>query len=282
MLGGAHIPEDELYAYVLGEGDAKSRAEFREHLRTCPQCSSEAAETQLALSALSLALPEAEPDLSVRRRVMQEISPAAGTNREARATFFGWRWAFGLAACAAVVFAVMAGGAWQRNHNLAAQLQDAQARNAGLQAAQAESANNSARAVAVLSALTAADTAKFVLTRADARPEPQVRAYYRRSTGQVLLTAAALPAAAERQGLRTLAAGRKISASGRHFHAGCERGREPHGHFPAARSAGKGLWRHDRGRRRVTCSDAAGPVCLEVIDPLLTAPKREAQSAARR
>ena len=193
MLGGAHIPEDELYAYVLGEGDAKSRAEFREHLRTCPQCSSEAAETQLALSALSLALPEAEPDLSVRRRVMQEISPAAGTNREARATFFGWRWAFGLAACAAVVFAVMAGGAWQRNHNLAAQLQDAQARNAGLQAAQAESANNSARAVAVLSALTAADTAKFVLTRADARPEPQVRAYYRRSTGQVLLTAAALP-----------------------------------------------------------------------------------------
>jgi anti-sigma-K factor RskA len=48
-------------------------------------------------------------------------------------------------------------------------------------------------AAAILQMLRAADTSHFVLTAAAVKPQPQIRTYFRRSTGQVVLIATNLP-----------------------------------------------------------------------------------------
>lgn len=46
---------------------------------------------------------------------------------------------------------------------------------------------------AILGILRAPDTARFVLTAASAKPQPQIKTFFRRSTGQVVLVASNLP-----------------------------------------------------------------------------------------
>lgn len=67
---------DELELYVLGVLPPASRAEVEAHLAACPECGAEERELSDVLAAIQDSLPEREPPLALRVRILASATPA--------------------------------------------------------------------------------------------------------------------------------------------------------------------------------------------------------------
>lgn len=96
--------QTHLHAYLDGELDAPTAAQFERHLETCPDCAALlTSEQTLRQAVLSSSLYEPAPD-----RLRQKISSALPQTRPARAISpQGWRW---LALAASILLVLVAGG----------------------------------------------------------------------------------------------------------------------------------------------------------------------------
>lgn len=108
--------------------------------------------------------------------------------------WWGWpTWSFAsvavLLAIATAVLLMQNSAYRQTNQTQSAQLSAQEQQLAQMQAQDVSTKH----AAAMLATLQASDTTRFVLTRAQATPQPQIKTFFRRSTGQVVLLASNLP-----------------------------------------------------------------------------------------
>jgi len=156
---------------------------------------------------LGYSLREQQPSREARENFLREVRNSQPVQlqmkneRDTPRPGFGWQgwpaWSF---ATLAVLLAITTAILLMQNaeYKQTNQLQAAQLASQEQQLAQAQSEAQHAAstdAAAILSVLQASDTARFVLTKAAAKPQPQIKTYFRRSTGQVLLVASNLPPA---------------------------------------------------------------------------------------
>lgn len=191
MSNQPHIDEEDLTLYALGSLSSTEAAAIRQHLDGCTECSAALSETAAALSLLAMTLPEQSPSPKARERLFQAIAPTVAKPEPRR----GWFWipAFSLACVALLaavgVLAVTNSTLRQESMMLQSQLNQQQQQ---MQALHAQAAD-AAQAQKVLATLQAADTVHFTLVSANSHPAPQIKTFYRRSTGAVVLTASNLP-----------------------------------------------------------------------------------------
>ena len=156
---------------------------------------------------LGYSLREQQPSREARENFLREVRNSQPVQlqikneRDTPRPGFGWQgwpaWSF---ATLAVLLAITTAILLMQNaeYKQTNQLQAAQLATQEQQLAQAQTEAQHAAstdAAAILSVLQASDTARFVLTKAAAKPQPQIKTYFRRSTGQVLLVASNLPPA---------------------------------------------------------------------------------------
>ena len=159
---------------------------------------------------LGYSLREQQPSREARENFLREVRNSQPVQlqmkneRDTPRPGFGWQgwpaWSFAtLAVLLAITTAIllMQNAQYRQTNQLqAAQLATQEQQLAQAQTeAQTAAATNATDANAILSVLQASDTARFVLTKAAAKPQPQIKTYFRRSTGQVLLVASNLPPA---------------------------------------------------------------------------------------
>jgi anti-sigma-K factor RskA len=139
-----------------------------------------------------MTLPEQSPSPQARERLFQAIGPEAKAVSEPRR---GWFWipAFSLACilllAAVGVLVVTNSTLRQESLLLQSQLNTQQQQMQSLRAQAAAAV----QAQEVLATLQASDTVHYTLVSANAKPLPQIKTFYRRSTGAVVLTASNLP-----------------------------------------------------------------------------------------
>jgi anti-sigma-K factor RskA len=152
---------------------------------------------------LGYSLREQQPSREARDNFMREIrhsQPAqlqVDKKVQAPRTRL-WTWPAWTFATVAVLLAIATAILLMQNseYRQTNQLQAAQLASQEQQLAQAQTKAQPASvtdATAILSVLQASDTARFVLTKAAAKPQPQIKTFFRRSTGQVVLIASNLP-----------------------------------------------------------------------------------------
>jgi anti-sigma-K factor RskA len=191
MSNNQHIAEEDLTLYALGSLPAAEAALIRAHVDDCPECKAALSETAGALAVFAMTLPQESPSAQARERLMQAIAPTAAAPEIRR----GWFWipAFSLACivllAAVGVLAVSNSTLRHESLLLQSQLNSQQQQMQSLRNQTAEAA----QAQQVLATLRASDTVRFTLVAANAHPTPQIKTFYRRSTGAVVLTASNLP-----------------------------------------------------------------------------------------
>lgn len=223
--GPSHDPvhpwAEQAAAYAVGALDAAERAVFEAHLATCADCRAEVrayAEVAAGLAAAVAVDPPAGlrarivaaaraadprlaadarvPDAQVvdlaARRAARELTPRA-PQRRASAPRASW-----LAAAAALLLAAGLGVQWGRERT---GRQNAQRAVAAAQQTQGLRAREAAAALAgrdsLLAALLTPDlrSARLTPTHPAAGSAPDVRVYWARTNGVVVLAASAMPAA---------------------------------------------------------------------------------------
>ncbi len=191
MSDHQHIAEEELTLYALGSLPAAEAEPIRAHVEDCAECKASLSETAGALAVLAMTLPEEAPSSQARERLMRAIAPTAAAPASRR----GWFWipAFSLACIIllAAVGVLVVTNSTLRQESLMLQSQlSTQQQQLQILRTQAAAA---VQAQQVLATLRASDTVHFTLVSANAHPIPQIKTFYRRSTGAVVLTASNLP-----------------------------------------------------------------------------------------
>ena len=186
--------------YVLGALTRGECEAFEAHLHGCEACSAEVRRLTPVASALSLGVPQVDPPLDLRRRVIAAIAPSqAPANRAGHASqTTGWSW-MPVAASLALAVGVSA-YAWRLNDRLTMRiavleqgLADAVARAAAGEQRLVEVRNPLATAQSAMAILSAVDVLRVDLSGQPAAPAATARAFVSGSRG-ILFTASALPA----------------------------------------------------------------------------------------
>jgi len=207
MMAFQHISEDDLALFEMGVLSAQEAAAVRAHLATCDQCADALQRAGASDSLLAFALRPESPSAAAREKFLNALqdSPAATLagktvlpfqrprTRHPALTFLP-TWSLGLAAAVLLLAAAVL---FTQNRNYArenlAQQAELSSQQQQLQIAQQKAAS-AQKASEVLATLQAPDTARFLLTSAPAPPQPQIRTFFRKSTGQIVLIASRLPA----------------------------------------------------------------------------------------
>ncbi len=205
MAETVHDPRFDAQAglYVLGAQTRAEREAFEVHLRACEACAAEVRRLGPVAGALAQAVPQVDPPLALRHRVLSSVGALPAAARPARTETDGrtgqgnWAW---LAIAASLALAVAASGyAWRLNDRLTARisvlergLDEANARAAAGEQRLVEVRNTMASAQTAVTILTAADMQRVDLAGQPAAPAASARAYLSGSRG-VLFTAASLP-----------------------------------------------------------------------------------------
>jgi anti-sigma-K factor RskA len=199
-----HIPEDDLVLFEMGVLSADEAAKVRAHLAECDACAAALQRAGISDAMLAFALRPETPSNAARDKFLAALkdSPApAASNVVAferpparrSALAFLPAWSLGLAAAVFLVAAVVL---FTQNRNYArqnqAQLAEINTQQQQLQIEQKHAAS-AQKAAAVLATLQAPDTARFLLTSSPTPPQPQIRTFFRKSTGQIVLIASKLP-----------------------------------------------------------------------------------------
>jgi type II secretory pathway pseudopilin PulG len=200
------ISDEDLDLFELGVLSADEAARIREQLAVSPELQERLAARSADNSLLAFALhPDTvatSPSADARDnflRAMRHEQPAQPVVRTAvseptpRRSFLpvwvlGFVTAMLLIACGILVIQNVSYRQENQNQSAALQQQQQQVQLMQSQVAAAKQAS------LVLSTLQAPDTTRFVLTSAAAPPQPQIKTFFRKSTGQVVLIASKLPA----------------------------------------------------------------------------------------
>jgi anti-sigma-K factor RskA len=195
---------DQAAAYVIGALTPDERKAFETHLATCAQCAAEVRSLTPVAGALAQTVPQVEPPVALRARVVSYASrserPAASggaepigapVQRERSAALPSW-----LAAAASLVIAAGLGVyAYQlrdRVETLEARLQDALARAQTSEGQLANAVRVSSQAQTQIAVLTAPDVTRIDLAGLEVAPSASARAFFSPSRG-VVLSASNLP-----------------------------------------------------------------------------------------
>ena len=166
-----HDPRrEQAAAYALGALDENARLDFEVHLVDCPGCEDEVRSFAPVATALAGTAPPIDPDVIVRRRVLEAVSRAASPGGRA--------------------FTRGVGSAWSRAPWLVAAASLALAVGLGAYVASYPRPASNARDVIVV--LAAADLVHVELAGQPASPRASARAFWSRSRGLVF-TASSLP-----------------------------------------------------------------------------------------
>ena len=186
--------------YVLGALTRRECEALEAHLHGCEACSAEVRRLTPVASALSLSVPQVDPPLDLRRRVIAAIAPSqAPANRAGHASQrTAWSW-MPIAASLALALGVSA-YAWRLTDRLTMRiavleqgLADAVARAAAGEQRLVEVRNTMATAQSAMAILSAVDVLRVDLSGQPAAPAATARAFVSGSRG-ILFTASALPA----------------------------------------------------------------------------------------
>jgi anti-sigma-K factor RskA len=178
MKDHAQFAED-LALYAMGALDAVACPEMESHLGTCGECRREleALRADLALVAMSATGPH--PPQRSRRRLTDAIAASARTEPSITALPThgrAWpRWLTLAPIPAALVLAIVCGGLLVQVQRLKQALVDEQA--------------NSAHAKAVLAMLNDRTAQQMTLVSAQAPRQPQIKTFYQKNNGHILLFA---------------------------------------------------------------------------------------------
>lgn len=173
---------EQYEAYALGALDAPERTKLEAHLASgCTACARAVEEARWLVSQLAHLAPEADPPLSLRRKLLDAVR--VPKPREARSWFPVWAWA---GAAALIVFAVFS--LWEARR-MQIQLADLTARLKAEEAQRQKLAEE--RALAERTNLILSDPAsKFVTLQA--KGGPQVHAFCHPQLG-ILLYGGSVP-----------------------------------------------------------------------------------------
>jgi hypothetical protein len=206
MMAFQHISEDDLALFEMGVLSANEAVAVRAHLAACDECADALQHATASNSLLAFALRPESPSVAARDRFLSALdsaSPAAvpatvlpfqrPRTRHPALTFLP-TWSLGLAAAVLLFTAAVL---FTQNRNYArqnlAQQAELNAQQQQLQMVQQQAAS-AQKAAEVLATLQSPDTARFLLTSAPTPPQPQIRTFFRKSTGQIVLIASKLPA----------------------------------------------------------------------------------------
>src|SRR5205085_2273977 len=184
-----HQPfSDDLGLYALGSLDAASSATLEAHLRQCGACRAELAELRGGAAVLALSAGGAAPPERARWRLMAAIAaekPAAARDFGRVALLMRRPWWSLAPVFASLVLALFAILLWQENVSLKDSLAGAREQTQRLQA-------HAQRIRDLIRLLTAPDAAHITLVSAGARPQPQIKTIYEKTSGRLLLMASHL------------------------------------------------------------------------------------------
>jgi anti-sigma-K factor RskA len=197
-----HISDEDLDLFELGILSADDAAGIRLQLEQSEELRQRLAARSVDNALLGYALRPQAPAADARDnflRAMRHEQPAqqavAPVIVEPKRRFsLVPAWSLGFVAVALLVVAgilVISNQSYRQANQTQAAVLSTQEQQ--LQKLQTEVAS-ARQASAVLSTLQASDTSRFVLTSAAAPPQPQIKTFFRKSTGQVVLIASKLPA----------------------------------------------------------------------------------------
>jgi len=176
---------DQAASYVLGALTPAERQAFEAHLAGCDMCAAEVHTLTPVAAALAHLVPPADPDASVRARLLAALSRRSPSHGS-------W-----LAAAASVAVAVALGGyAAQlrgRVTTLETRLRETTARAEARERQMADVRRTAFEAQSEVAVLAAPDLARIDLAGQPAAPGASARAFWSRSRGLVF-TASNLPA----------------------------------------------------------------------------------------
>ena len=172
---------EDLALYALGSlPGGQERLALEQHLETCSICRGELERLRGDMGLLSLSTLGPKPPERARRRLMAALaSEPRHAAPERRALWWMIPWAVA-AALAIVAFLI-----WRKDENLMRQM-------ASLQASFSAQEQELARAREVVATLVAPESQQVTLVAAKAPPQPHGKAFYRRSTGNLIFLASNL------------------------------------------------------------------------------------------
>lgn len=174
---------DDLALYALGALETSERAALEQHLEECADCRLELEQLRGDMALLALSASGPRPPQRSRQRLMAAIAKEPGKIQTAAPKRSWWRtleWVAAVAALAIVLLLV------RQNSDLRRNLAFIQVRMHHQQA-------ELTRAKEVADLFTAPETQQVTLIAAKTPPQPQGKAFYLRSRGQLIFLANNLP-----------------------------------------------------------------------------------------
>jgi anti-sigma-K factor RskA len=175
---------DDLALYALGTLEGEARSGLERHLESCPGCRLELEQLRGDMALLAVSASGPAPPQRSRQRLLAAIAKEPRRGSQSKPARAWWRSLEWLAAAAAVV---VVGLLLQQNTNLRRQVTALQQDFAGQQ-------EQLAQARDVIGTFTAPEAQQITLVAAKAPPQPQGKAFYLRSKGNLIFLASNMPA----------------------------------------------------------------------------------------
>ncbi len=188
MKDHAQFAED-LPLYAMGALDARHCPELEAHLAACGECRRELEALRADMALLALSATGPQPPQRSRQRLMEAIAAGRREDPELQAPAppqRAWpRWLFWAPLAACVLLVVHTVFLWNANRSAHREYEKVQAE------LQRERVDN-LQAKAILKMLNSPTVQRMTLVSASARPEPQIKMFYEKKEGHVLLVASNL------------------------------------------------------------------------------------------
>jgi anti-sigma-K factor RskA len=185
MKDHAEFAED-LALYAMGALDARECPELQAHLRTCDECRRELEALRADLSMVALSATGPQPPQRSRERLMSALATERPSQRRPGPQLVSARqrprWFAMLPITAALALAALCIG-------LMIQVYRLKVDNAKLAQDLALEKQRYTAAKAVMDMLNDPNVQRMTLVSAKAQPEPQIKTFYKKTSGHVLLLA---------------------------------------------------------------------------------------------
>jgi anti-sigma-K factor RskA len=185
---------DDLALYAMGALDDQQCPELQAHLETCGECRRELEALRADMALLALSATGPQPPQRSRQRLMEAVNARVRGPQPVVSSFISGRkpsrWPFLVPIVAAVALAILSIG-------LMVQVQRLKDANSKLAVALLEEQRNSTHAKAVLDMMNSPTVQRMTLVSMNLvsvrkPPPPQVKTFYQKESGHVLLLATSL------------------------------------------------------------------------------------------